>query len=191
MPGKTPVYEELNKKWKAACRILLAGEIGDLEDYAEWLYERNGPRTAYKPSKSGKTVVSYDGRYSKNAKWLSLDEVNFSEKKPPPNINQIKDIDSVLQGISEKIQRCFEVSETRSSADCYYCHNVENCHDCMFCFNAKNLKYAVGNVEIPKEKYLEIKKKILAQLNDELSRTNSISLSIFNLPDVAASLKKK
>jgi len=84
---------------------------------------------------------------------------------------------------SEKIQRCFEVSEARSSTDCYYCHNVENCHDSMFCFNAKNLKYAVGNVELPREEYLEAKRKVLAQLNEELAKTASISLSIFNLPD--------
>lgn len=84
---------------------------------------------------------------------------------------------------SEKIQRCFEVSEARSSTGCYYCHDIENCHDSMFCFNAKNLRYAVGNAELPREKYLEIKKMVLAQLNEELARTNSIGLSIFNLPD--------
>ncbi|MEM2137753.1 MAG: hypothetical protein QW568_01575 [Candidatus Anstonellaceae archaeon] len=84
---------------------------------------------------------------------------------------------------SERIQRCFEVSEARSSTDCLFCHNIENCHDCMFCFNTKNLRYAVGNIELPREKYMEVKKKVLQQLNEELSRTNSISLSIFNLPD--------
>ncbi|MCX6771280.1 MAG: hypothetical protein NTX79_04450 [Candidatus Micrarchaeota archaeon] len=84
---------------------------------------------------------------------------------------------------SNKIQRCFEVSEARNCSDCLYCHNVENVHDSMFCFNAKNLKCAVGNVELPREKYLEIKKRVLAELNEELARTDSISLSIFNLPD--------
>lgn len=84
---------------------------------------------------------------------------------------------------SEKIQRCFEVSEARGCSDCYFCHNIENVHDSMFCFNAKNLRYAVGNVEVGREKYAEIKRRVLAQLNDELARTNSIELSIFNLPD--------
>jgi len=84
---------------------------------------------------------------------------------------------------SEKIQRCFEVSEARSPTGFSSCHNIENCHDCMFCFNAKNLKYAVGNVELPREEYLAAKKKVLAELNAELSKTASISLSIFSLPD--------
>ncbi|MFA4983570.1 MAG: hypothetical protein WC588_05145 [Candidatus Micrarchaeia archaeon] len=29
---------------------------------------------------------------------------------------------------SNKVQRCFEVSEARGCSDCYYCHNVENVH---------------------------------------------------------------
>ncbi len=84
---------------------------------------------------------------------------------------------------SEKLQRCFEVLEGRNCSDCLYCHNIENVHDSMFCFNTKNKRYAIGNVELPKEKYLEIKKRVLEQLNDELTRTNAISLSIFNLLD--------
>ena len=89
---------------------------------------------------------------------------------------------------SERLQRCFEVSEGRNCSGCYYCHNVENVQDSMFCFNVKNKRYAIANVELPKEQYLEIKKKVLAQLNGELSKTNSIALSIFNLPDA---VKKK
>ena len=53
----------------------------------------------------------------------------------------------------------------------------------MFCFNAKNLKHAIGNTELPREKYLAIKARVLSELNAELSKTNSIALSIFNLPD--------
>jgi hypothetical protein len=51
----------------------------------------------------------------------------------------------------------------------------------MFCFNVKNKRYAIGNVELPKEKYLEIKKKFLSWLNEELSNTGQIGLSIFRL----------
>lgn len=84
---------------------------------------------------------------------------------------------------SEKVQRCFEVLEARNCTGCYYCHNVENVHDSMFCFNTKNKKYAIANVELPREKFLQIKANVLSQLNDELSEKNSIELSIFNIPD--------
>ena len=67
---------------------------------------------------------------------------------------------------------------------------MENVHDSMFCFNTKNKRYAVGNVEIGREKYAEIKALVLAQLNLELSKTDSIALSIFNLPDYLEKKKK-
>ena len=60
---------------------------------------------------------------------------------------------------------------------------VQNVYDSMFCFNTKNKHNAIGNVELPREKYLEIKKRILAELNRELKEKDSISLTIFNLPD--------
>ena len=53
----------------------------------------------------------------------------------------------------------------------------------MFCFNIRNKKYAIGNVEVGREKYMQIKKILLAQLNEELSKKNEVSLSIYNLPD--------
>lgn len=96
MAEKSPIYDEVNRKWKATCRVLLGGEVGELGDFAEWLYEYNGPRSVAASEKSGKPVVSYDGRYSENAKWISLDEVQFSQKAPSLGINQIKDIDSIL-----------------------------------------------------------------------------------------------
>ena len=84
---------------------------------------------------------------------------------------------------SENLSRCFEVSEGRNCTDCLYCHNVENVHDSMFCFNTKNKRNAIGNVELPRKKYLDIKKMVLAELNRELNETDSISLTIFNLPE--------
>ena len=82
---------------------------------------------------------------------------------------------------SEKLTRCFEVDASRDCSDCYFCHNCENVHDSMFCFNVKNMRNAIGNVELPREKYLEVKKRVLAQLSNELSSTGSIRWSIFGL----------
>jgi len=84
---------------------------------------------------------------------------------------------------SETLKRCFEMDSCTACSDCYFCHNIENCHDCMFCFNVKNLKNAVGNVELPREQYLAVKKKVLEQINAEIAKTNGVSLSIYNLPD--------
>lgn len=82
---------------------------------------------------------------------------------------------------SHYLVRCFEVSDSSSSSDCYFCHNIENCQDCMFCFNVKAKRYAIGNVEIGKEEYLEIKKKMLAEIAQKLETNKKLDLSIFNI----------
>jgi hypothetical protein len=81
---------------------------------------------------------------------------------------------------SENLTRCFEVSNSNNCADCYYCHNCENVRDSMFCFSAKNLRHAIGNVEVGKEKYAEIRKLVLADLSRMLEKKGGIALSIYN-----------
>ena len=53
----------------------------------------------------------------------------------------------------------------------------------MFCFNAKSLSYAIGNVELGKEKYLEIKKKILEEIHSKLKKDKRLDLNIYNISD--------
>jgi hypothetical protein len=85
---------------------------------------------------------------------------------------------------SFNLTRCFECDCCRSCEDCYYSHNLENCQNCMFCFNAKNLRYAIGNQEISKDKYLELKSKILSEIVQKLQKDKKISLDIYNLGSV-------
>ena len=82
---------------------------------------------------------------------------------------------------SEKLTRCFEVDSSNSCSGCYFCHNCENVHDSMFCFNVKNMKNAIGNVELPREKYLEIKSRVLAEINSQLDKSSEVKQSIFSL----------
>ncbi len=82
---------------------------------------------------------------------------------------------------SVNIKRCFECDSCTSSSDCYFCHNAENCEECMFCFNAKGLRYAIGNVQLPKEEYLKIKKLVLAEIVAKLEKDKKLDLSIYNL----------
>jgi len=82
---------------------------------------------------------------------------------------------------SVKLARCFEVDFSRDCSGCYYCHNVENCTDCLFCFNVKNLRYAIGNVEVGRERFMEMKKKVLAEIARELEEKKSLRWSIYNI----------
>ncbi len=82
---------------------------------------------------------------------------------------------------SEGLSRCLEVDASKNCSDCYFCHNCENVRDGMFCFNVKNKQYAIGNVEVGRERYMEIKRMVLEELNKELVETGGIRRSIFNL----------
>lgn len=82
---------------------------------------------------------------------------------------------------SATLTRCFEVSDSNNCSDCYFCHNVENLQHCMFCFNVKSLRYAIGNIEVGREKYLEIKKKIIDEIADKLEKNKRLDQNIYNL----------
>ncbi len=238
MPEHSLVYDELNRKWKATCRVLLSGEVGELDDFKDWLYDYCGPRNVAKSEKTGKAVVSYDGHYSKNASWISLDEVDFAAKPAKLDINSIKDIDSILRGISEQIvyagnihlgnstgiersttimdshyilhsesawtskyvaytthvigecvfggncvssnflircntihsERCFEIYKGDFCTGCYYSHGLSSCHECMFCFNLRAKRNCIGNLQLPKEKYAELKEKLVGEIRETLKK---------------------
>jgi hypothetical protein len=84
---------------------------------------------------------------------------------------------------SVKLSRCFEVDSSRDCSDCYYSHNIENCQNCLFCFNVKNKRYAIGNVEVGREKFLEAKKVLLDYVGKELEAKGELTLDIYNLAD--------
>ncbi|VVB57570.1 Uncharacterised protein [uncultured archaeon] len=79
------------------------------------------------------------------------------------------------------LKRCLEMDSCRECSDCYFCHNVENCQECMFCFNVKAKRYAIGNVEYPREQYLKIKKMVLAEIAEKLEKNKRLEYSIYNI----------
>lgn len=83
---------------------------------------------------------------------------------------------------SAKLRRCFECDSCRDCSDLLFCHNCESCSDCVFCFNAKNLRYAVGNCEMPRKEYLKVKARILGEINSELAAKKGLSATILALP---------
>jgi hypothetical protein len=92
---------------------------------------------------------------------------------------------------SVKLSRCFEVDSSRDCADCYFCHNCENVQSGIFCFNAKNLRYAVGNVEVGREKFLQVKALLLRRIVPALENGKAPGLDIFNLACAARKKEKR
>ncbi|HIH22800.1 TPA: hypothetical protein HA238_03665 [Candidatus Micrarchaeota archaeon] len=82
---------------------------------------------------------------------------------------------------SENITRCFEVSDSNNCTDCYFCHNCDNVSNSMFCFNVKSKRYAIANVEIGREKYMEIRKLVLDEIVQKLEKEKGLEIDIYNL----------
>jgi len=259
MDTNLPVYEQLNKAWKATCKVLFGEEIGELKEYEEWLLHDYGekPRTE-KSAVSGKETTLICDDYCKDAKFISYDEIDFYKRFEPLNINEIKDIDSIIEALQErfyytgntilgnsryvegstnivdstymynskmfekseyiaysaygrrskfmfgvwagtdcshtikgfigtKSQRCFEYYMIRFSSDIFYSANVEGCNDCLFCFNLAGKRRCIGNLELLPDNYINLKKKILSEIADELKKKKSV----ISLLDIVGNLPKE
>ncbi len=79
------------------------------------------------------------------------------------------------------LNRCFELDSCSKCSDSYFCHNSEALSDCMFCFNMKGRRHFIGNTDVGKEKYVEVKGVILAQIGAELEKKKSLKWNIFNI----------
>ena len=77
--------------------------------------------------------------------------------------------------------RCFETYYGTNIADMYYSFNCIGCSDCIFAFNLRSKRNVIGNLELPKDEYLRLKKKLVSEMADELKRKKRI----FSVADIA------
>lgn len=257
---------EIEKVWKNTCKVLLGAEIGELEEFKDYLVRYTDLSLVRKKSAlSGEDVFTSANQITGKAKFIGNDEitkyVDFSEKSTL-TINEIKDLDSILEALKEKlyytgnirlgqseeiynsdccvdssyiynsqlvyensryvafsnqifkceycfgsdrsgeskflingynaylISRCMDVIRTYSSSDCYFTANMDACIDCLFSFNLRNKNHCVGNLQLPKEKYAQIKEKLIAEIRQEL-KSNKKVLSIVDLIANANTEKQK
>ena len=96
------VYEKVNTAWKDTCRVLLGEEIGELNEYKDWLQDYAGVPRKEKSTISEKQVTFSIDEYCKDAKFISFDELDFYKKFEPLNINEIKDVDSIVEALQER-----------------------------------------------------------------------------------------
>ncbi len=90
------LYGELNKAWKTTSRILFKDEIGELKEYEGWLSEY-----IINPVERGEVKVT-SSDYPKNARYVSYKSIDFMKRFEPLNINEIKDIDSIVEALKER-----------------------------------------------------------------------------------------
>jgi len=76
---------------------------------------------------------------------------------------------------------CMDCDSCSSCSNCLFCHNCENLENCMFCFNVKGKRYAIGNVEVGKERYMEVRKRVLEDVVKRLEKDKKLDLDIYNI----------
>ncbi|VVB98123.1 Uncharacterised protein [uncultured archaeon] len=96
-------YPSLNRAWNSSCRLLFGQELGELRDFEPWLARYLAPATTAKSFISGKPATLTTPYYSENGRFASFDEVDFAKKFEPLSINDIKDIDSIVDALGERL----------------------------------------------------------------------------------------
>jgi len=69
-----------------------------------------------------------------------------------------------------KMARCLELYTCFDCQDSYYSHRLFNCKNAMFCFNLRNASHAIGNLKLAPDKYAVLKKKLVAEMAQQLKR---------------------
>jgi len=83
------------------------------------------------------------------------------------------------------VNRMFESFYITHSSDMYYSFNCTNCSDVMFGYNLRGKRNVAGNIELPKDRYLALKKKLTAEIAGELE-ANGRARSISDIAKLAA-----
>lgn len=69
-----------------------------------------------------------------------------------------------------RTSRCFCSYRIYESNDIAYSNYLNGCSDCMFCFGMKGKRHMIGNAPLTAEKCLEVRRKLMAEIADELER---------------------
>jgi hypothetical protein len=242
---------DLNQAFKSTCKVLFGQELGELSEFEPYLKEMMLPFQTAKSYISGKEVLLSSPLYPKDAKFISQEEM---EKVGPRqfNINEIKDIDSLLEAANEQrifcgnkifgkcdnvekvdncvdcsnlyyahntlrlrnsayttyqresefifgvsgfpnskyvmrslegigLTRCFETYYATNLSDCYFAFNCSGCSECIFAFNLRSKRYAIGNLELEKSGYLQLKEKLIGEMAEKLKKDKRL----FSMPEIS------
>lgn len=137
MKTDSPVYNELNKAWKATCRVLLGEEVGELKDFEEWLLCDYAEKPRIEASAiTGKNITMVCDDYCKGAKFISFDELDFSKRFEPLGINEIKDIDSIVESLQERFYYTGNIILGNSR----FVEGSTNITDCAYIYNTNMME---------------------------------------------------
>jgi hypothetical protein len=101
-------YEELNKSWKSTTGLIFGSEIGELDEFSDYLSEALVGKDV-KSAVSGKSLHIATKHYCPDARFFDYEtEIDAVSKElgKPVEPDKIKDIDSLFEAVGEKIAYC-------------------------------------------------------------------------------------
>ncbi len=157
------VLESINKAWASTCRTILGRSVGEIGFYTEYLEKFVEPFGITKSALSGK-VVAVTGNYGKNTKFISGDEIGeyaklIENSKTKLNINEIKDIDSIIGALKEQIyysgndvlgnsSNVYMSNRVVDSSFVYKAHDVFFSKYIAYTYLSKYSEYAFGSESV-------------------------------------------
>ncbi|MGV8176243.1 MAG: hypothetical protein ACP5NX_00375 [Candidatus Bilamarchaeaceae archaeon] len=124
-------YDALNKAWKSTCKVLFNSELGELEDYHDYLSDSPYMFKEARSTVSGKKVILSSRRYADGSKVLSQDEISY-DKPEKLSINDIKDLDSLLDAVSDR----FRYAGNKTFGNSKFIEDGDNCTDSFYVYRS-------------------------------------------------------
>ncbi|MBS3069270.1 hypothetical protein J4441_02805 [Candidatus Micrarchaeota archaeon] len=118
-------------------------------------------------------VGTFDSKFIAYCSWSDFNEYCFGVYRTFYSQHCIKCY------FSSRLRSCFEVDSCNNCSGLYFCHNCENVHDSAFCFNASNMRYAIGNQIVGREKFLLFKSQLQKVIIEKLEKDSTLGISIF------------
>ena len=104
--------------------------------------------------------------FSKNCRYM------FGTHDTANSSHMIRSISAGGNGSS----RVFESRIIGDCSDIYYSHSLYGCSECFFSFFQRGKRHLIGNLELSKDKYLQIKKKLLEEIVQAIKSGKHVSI---------------
>ncbi len=138
---------EINRAWKSTCKVLLGADIGDIGQYEAYLLKYLEPSTERKSEISGRKVTLFSQGYCPGAKFISNDERDEYDRilrGQKLDVNDIKDIDSVVAALGEKFYYAGNIitGNSRGIEDSDACSNSFYVYKSSEIYDSKYVAYS-------------------------------------------------
>ncbi|VVB57444.1 Uncharacterised protein [uncultured archaeon] len=237
-----PAPPEVEQAFASTFKLIFGECNRPLDFYGDYLLSAHHPAFQQSSCISGKPIALSSDRYAKDERFVSQDEIGALPKAAALDINQIKDVDSIVQALSERayytgnkrfgsseyiaesdncldsfhvwrshtvqaskyvayssyvrensehvfggttmlrskflirclaadsLSRSFESHFCITSSDLFFCFGLVACSDAMFSFNLHSRRNCIGNLQLPKERYLALRKKLMGESREYLEK---------------------